>query len=111
VRYGGLVFPYGCIAFDYIYWIVFVILFYNAIPEQLQMSETILNILRYKESRSSMISLLANFLESNSKRTQMQVEEDKVSKDGFMLNLLSCLYDLCIDKIPYTKVGLQLCEM
>ncbi|KAF6038955.1 hypothetical protein EB796_002739 [Bugula neritina] len=71
---------------------------------RLQMSETILNILRYKESRSSMISLLANFLESNSKRTQMQVEEDKVSKDGFMLNLLSCLYDLCIDKIPYTKV-------
>lgn len=51
-----------------------------------------------------MLALLASFLEANSRRSQIQVEEEKVAGDGFMLNLLSCLHELSIDKIAVTKV-------
>ena len=51
-----------------------------------------------------MVELLGAFLEANSRRSQIQVEEFKVSTDGFMLNLLNCLYELSIGKIPIDKV-------
>ena len=70
------------------------------------MCEIILTILRNKGTRPVMVELLGAFLEANSRRSQIQVEEFKVSTDGFMLNLLNCLYELSIGKIPIDKVSL-----
>ncbi|XP_067945570.1 ubiquitin conjugation factor E4 B-like [Watersipora subatra] len=76
---------------------------------RLQMCEIILTILRVKETRPAVLSLLATFLEANGRRSQIQVDERKVATDGFMLNLLSCLHELSIDKISVSKIdGLYL---
>ena len=69
------------------------------------MCEVILTLLRYKDTRSRMVELLARFLEANTRRSQIQTEEEKVAGDGFMLNILYCLHELSIDKIPVEKVS------
>lgn len=72
------------------------------------MCEVILVLLKNKESRPSMVDLLAVFLERNLRRAQIRSDELKEAKDGFMLNLLYCLLDLTVDKIPLDKVGVTL---
>ncbi|XP_063409618.1 ubiquitin conjugation factor E4 B-like [Mytilus trossulus] len=61
-------------------------------------------ILVNSESRDSALSFIATALERNSKKSQIQVDERYVAGDGFMLNLLSVLQMLTVNKISLEKV-------
>ncbi|XP_052081338.1 ubiquitin conjugation factor E4 B-like isoform X1 [Mytilus californianus] len=62
------------------------------------------NILVNSDSRDAALSFIATSLERNSKKSQIQVDERYVAGDGFMLNLLSVLQMLTVNKISLEKV-------
>ncbi|XP_052828184.1 ubiquitin conjugation factor E4 B isoform X1 [Octopus bimaculoides] len=62
-------------------------------------------VLVNSESRDAAIGLLEKFIDGNSKKSQIQVDERYVAGDGFMLNLLTVLQMLAI-KISLDKVDL-----
>ena len=68
-----------------------------------QLHEVFYPILLTKSSRPSCLSWLAAALTRNSKRQQLQTNERLVAGDGFMLNLVSLLQQLC-SKVKQDKV-------
>lgn len=61
------------------------------------------SILRCPESRKAALDFIQQILALNTKKTRMHVDSRKVSSDGFMLNLLHVLQQLCL-KIKLSTV-------
>ena len=52
-------------------------------------------IKKSKEARDKMLDWLALCVNANHKRRAMQVDQEQVSSDGFMINVTVCLDQLC----------------
>jgi len=61
------------------------------------------NVLLNQESREPCLQYLATILNRNSKKSQLQVDDKLLSKDGFLINTLSVLHQLCL-KVKLDKV-------
>lgn len=61
------------------------------------------NLLKNLESRHGVLMYFSNILKRNKKRTQFHSDEKKLSRDGFMLNVMSVLQKLSL-KIKLERV-------
>lgn len=61
------------------------------------------NLLKNVENRNNVLNYFSQILQSNEKRTQFQTDEKKLSRDGFMLNLMTVLQKLSV-KIKLERV-------
>lgn len=70
---------------------------------RIQLHSIFHNLLKNVESRNSVLGYFSQILGSNEKRTQFQADEKKLSRDGFMLNLMTVLQKLSV-KIKLERV-------
>lgn len=61
------------------------------------------NLLKNIESRNGVLMYFSNILKRNEKRTQFHSDEKKLSRDGFMLNVMTVLQKLSV-KIKLERV-------
>ncbi|XP_065061334.1 ubiquitin conjugation factor E4 B-like isoform X1 [Rhopilema esculentum] len=68
-----------------------------------ELFKIVYNNLLNQESREACLQYIANILNRNNKKSQLQADDKLLSKDGLLINLLSVLQQLCI-KVRLDKV-------
>lgn len=68
-----------------------------------QMHDIFHNLLKNVESRNGVLMYFSNILKRNEKRTQFHSDEKKLSRDGFMMNVMTVLQKLSV-KIKLERI-------
>ncbi len=77
-------------------------------PSQNEMYKVFHSILRSPETRKGAVDFLQEIIQLNAKKTRLHVDTRRYSSDGFMLNLLAVMHQLCF-KIKLKTVRESVC--